>query len=202
MIEIRSFRRVFDLERRIYRVDRLRLNPSGIPVRGVVYLLVLIAVSLGLAALPPFVLLARRVPWFLVDLAFPGMLAALLAVVRIDGRPFHLAARALLRLRSGRRHLVGLRPLRLYGELSLGSRWRPDPIAMLPDGSDSKMRRFRFTGPGALLITVAHEHRAARRSGLRRPLIPDVVVREVPEVSRPARGEVILLERAARLSVR
>jgi hypothetical protein len=33
-MEIRSFRRVFDLERRIYRVDRLRLNPGGIPVRG------------------------------------------------------------------------------------------------------------------------------------------------------------------------
>ncbi len=35
MMEIRSYRRVFDLERRIYQVDRLRLNPSGVPVRGV-----------------------------------------------------------------------------------------------------------------------------------------------------------------------
>ena len=38
-IEIRSYRAVFDLERRIYRVDRLRLNPGGVPVRGVVYCL-------------------------------------------------------------------------------------------------------------------------------------------------------------------
>ena len=37
MMEIRSYRRVFDLERRVYSVDRLRLNPSGVPVRGIVY---------------------------------------------------------------------------------------------------------------------------------------------------------------------
>ena len=41
-MEIRSYRRVFDLERRIYRVDRLRLNPGGVPVRGVVYFLVIL----------------------------------------------------------------------------------------------------------------------------------------------------------------
>ena len=29
--EIRSYRRVFDLERRIYSIDRLRLNPGGVP---------------------------------------------------------------------------------------------------------------------------------------------------------------------------
>ena len=34
LMEVRSYRRVFDLERRIYRVDRLRLNPGGVPVRG------------------------------------------------------------------------------------------------------------------------------------------------------------------------
>ncbi len=43
MIEIRSYRAVFDLERRIYRVDQLRLNPGGIPVRGVVYFLAILA---------------------------------------------------------------------------------------------------------------------------------------------------------------
>jgi hypothetical protein len=35
-MDIRSYRAVFDLERRIYRIDRLRLNPSGVPVRGVI----------------------------------------------------------------------------------------------------------------------------------------------------------------------
>ena len=42
-MEIRSYRAVFDLERRIYRVDRMRLNPAGVPVRGIVYFLALLA---------------------------------------------------------------------------------------------------------------------------------------------------------------
>ena len=43
---------VFDLERRIYRVDRLRLNPGGVPVRGVIYLLLIILAALITARLP------------------------------------------------------------------------------------------------------------------------------------------------------
>ena len=45
---IRSYRRVFDLERRIYRVTRIRLNPGGIPIRGVVYLLALVVLAANL----------------------------------------------------------------------------------------------------------------------------------------------------------
>ena len=52
MIEIRSYRAVFDLERRIYRVDQLRLNPGGIPVRGVVYFLAILAATLLASSLP------------------------------------------------------------------------------------------------------------------------------------------------------
>ena len=52
MIEIRSYRAVFDLERRIYRVDQLRLNPGGIPVRGVVYFLAILAATLIAGGLP------------------------------------------------------------------------------------------------------------------------------------------------------
>jgi hypothetical protein len=200
--EIRSYRKVFDLERRIYRVDRMRLNPGGIPIRGVVYFLAALGVGLILASLPPFALLARSVPWFLRDLALPGLLAGLLAVIRIDGRPFHLAARAMLRLHIGPRRLTGLRPFRGGGAAANGYRWWPEPIVMLPDGSDSRTRRLRFTGPGALLVKVEHERRATGRSRVTRRLRPHVVVREVRGASRPARGEVILLERATRLSVR
>ena len=58
-MEIRSYRRVFDLERRIYRIDHLRLNPSGVPVRGVVYFLALLAGVLLAARLPGAGVLAR-----------------------------------------------------------------------------------------------------------------------------------------------
>jgi hypothetical protein len=200
MTQIRSYRKVFDLERRIYRVDRLRLNPGGIPVRGVVYYLVLLGIGLLLGVLPPISVVARDVPWFLRDLALPGLLAGLLAVIRIDGRPFHLAARAMLRLHVGPRRLVGLRPFP-SGAVAIGGGWSPQPIVMLPDGSDSRTRRLRFTGPGALLIKVAHERRRLGRSRVAHRHRPHVLVREVRGTARPEHGEVILLERAARLSV-
>ncbi|MGA8364050.1 MAG: hypothetical protein WB709_05975, partial [Solirubrobacteraceae bacterium] len=96
-MEIRSYRAVFDLERRIYRIDRLRLNPAGVPVRGIVYFLALLATIVVCAHVPPLRAVASALPWYLIYLALPGVGAALLTVVAIDGRPAHLAAQALLR---------------------------------------------------------------------------------------------------------
>ena len=93
-MEIRSYRRVFDLERRIYRVDRLRLNPGGIPVRGVVYFLAILAATVIAGRVPVISFAVRGLPWYVSDLALPGCSAALLSVIRIEGRPFHLAAHA------------------------------------------------------------------------------------------------------------
>ena len=75
-MEIRSYRRVFDLERRVYSVDRLRLNPSGVPVRGVAYF---VAVLAARCLLEPPVTRAGLdlVPWYLRDLLLPGLSATL-----------------------------------------------------------------------------------------------------------------------------
>jgi len=177
-MEVRSYRRVFDLERRIYRVDRLRLNPAGIPVRGIVYFLVILG------------------------LALPAGCAALLTVIRIEGRPFHLAAQALFRHRAGSRRLSGLRPRGPSSCAFPGARWLPEQIVMLPDGSEGRMRRLRYTGPGAVLVAVAH-HRQLRGGALelfgRRPC---VVLRQRLGARPPCRGQVIVLERAAQLRVR
>ena len=202
MIEIRSYRRVFDLERRIYRIDRVRLNPAGIPVRGVVYFLAILAVALIVGQFPVLSLLARSLPWYLRDLALPGLSAAILAVIRVEGRPFHLAAHALLRFGSGPRRLRGLRPCRPGAGSAPGRCWHPQEILMLPDGSDSRMRRLRYTGPGALLVTVAHEREA--RTGVLQSLglRPHLIVCQRPGVPTQSRGDVIVLERAARMSVR
>ncbi len=202
MIEIRSYRRVFELERRIYRIDRLRLNPGGIPVRGVVYFLAILAVAVLAGSLPICAMVARSLPWYVRYLALPGASAAALAVIRIEGRPFHLAAHALLRYRSGPRRLAGLRRIHSHTGSAPGKRWRPEPVTMLPDGSDGKLRRLRYRGPGALLVAVAHERElgrgALRLLGRRQRLI----VSQRPGVPAPARGEVIVLERAGRLTVR
>ena len=201
-MEIRSYRRVFELERRIYRVDRLRLNPGGVPVRGVVYFLVLLATALIAGCLPVVGLVPRALPWYVRDLALPGASAAALAVIRVEGRPFHLAAHALLRYRWGPRRLASLRRCRArFGSLP-GARWHPGSMTMLPDGSDGRLRRLRYRGPGALLVAVAHERELGRGPLERLGRRPRLIVRQRPDTPTPARGEVIVVARAARLSVR
>ncbi len=196
-MEVRSYRRVFELERRIYRIDRFRLNPNGVPVRGVVYFVVLLASTALVARLPVGGVVARALPWYLRDLAAPAGLAALLAIVRVDGRPFHLAARSLVayRLRPGR--CAGLR------RAAAEARWRPPSIVMLPDGSDARLRRFRYAGPGALRIATAHELRAGNGALAWLRLRAHLRLREADgaPAARGAHGRVVVLERGTRLSV-
>jgi hypothetical protein len=202
MSEIRSYRRVFDLERRIYSVDRLRLNPGGVPVRGVVYFLALLAVGLLIAGLPLAGVLARAIPWYLRDLALPAAGATVLSALRLEGRTFHLAAHALVRYRLGPRRLVGMRRC-----APPGGRWRPPEILLLPDGSDGRLRQLRYTGPGAVLVSVEHERRgraieqgsrASARPGLRSTL----TLRQLEGARSLERGQVIALGAGSRLRVR
>jgi hypothetical protein len=192
VIEIRSYRAVFDLERRIYRVDQLRLNPGGIPVRGVVYFLAILAATLIAGSLPLVGAAIGALPWYLRDLALPVASATLLSVIRIEGRPFHQAAYALLRYRAGPRWLAGVRPCCAPGE-----RWRPEEVLLLPDGSDATMRRLRYTGPGAVLVTTAHERVEQRGpfGGVR------LTLRELPAQRAPTQGQVIALPRDIRMRV-
>lgn len=198
---IRSYRRVFDLERRIYRIDRLRLNPGGIPVRGIAYFIALLLAALVLEHLPPTSLVGRIVPWYVRDLVLPGTLSAVLAVVRVEGRPFHLAARAVLACGLGPRRMIGLTRGCRSGR-SILAIWRPSPLLMIPDGSDHRMRRLLYRGPGALLVAVAHERRLRRGPLVTLGLRPELTLRELHGVERPARGEVVVLDPLARLSVR
>jgi hypothetical protein len=208
VIEVRSYRRVFDLERRIYSVDRLRLNPGGVPVRGVVYFLAILCAELIAAGLPLLGYGATMLPWYLRDVALPGVLATVLSAIRIEGRTFHLAARALLGHATGPRRLAGFR-----GCGTVGTRWRPAEIVLLPDGSDSRMRRLRYTGPGAVLVSVEHQRRSRAEergpSGFGRPGRRSVVTLNPVAESRrelhdgsSGRGQVITVGAGVRLLVR
>jgi hypothetical protein len=198
-MEIRSYRRVFDLERRIYRVDRVRLNPGGVPVRGLFYFLVALAVALAVCHLPLVDLAASAMPWYLRDLILPGASAALLGVIRVEGRPFHLAAQGAVRYLFGARWLSALD--RCTGP---GESWNPGEIVFLPDGSEHRMRHLRYTGPGAVLISLRHE-RAARGPRATLGIWPrppaDVVVRGLPERCPLDQGQVVALGPGARLLV-
>jgi hypothetical protein len=199
VIELRSFRRVFELERRIYRVDRLRLNPGGVPLRGVVYFLALVAISVLAGAIPLVGLLARAVPWYVRALVMPALGAGLLALIRVEGRPFHVAARALLAYETSPRLLAGLER-----RTSVGTRWLPEEVLLLPDGSDAHMRKLRYVGPGSALITVAHERSAGRGLwrargrgvGRRRHVL---ALRERGGGSQLRQGQVVVLDAGARL---
>jgi hypothetical protein len=197
-MEIRSYRAVFDLERRIYRIDQLRLNPGGIPVRGVVYFLAILLGTLIAGGLPLVGEVVGALPWYLRDLALPIASATVLSVIRIEGRPFHLAAYALLRYGAGPRQLAGGRPCDAPGAC-----WRPEEILLLPDGSDGRMRRLRYTGPGAVLVTVEHE-RAQEGGGLVLAFkrSPSLTLRELAGRRVLSSGRVIALAPGARLLVR
>jgi len=199
VIEIRSFRRVFDLERRLYRVVRLRLNPGGVPVLGIVYFLVLLAACLIAGGLPILGRLAGALPWYLRDIALPAASASVLSVIRIEGRPFHLAAHAVARYRIGPWHSSGVGAYARQAQ-----RWHPDEILLLPDGSDARVRRLRYTGPGAVLVAVEHERVGATierdAAGVaRRGRRATVIVRALPGGRTLERAQVIWLEQGVRL---
>jgi hypothetical protein len=149
-VEVRSYRRVFDLERRVYRIDRLRLNPSGVPLRGIAYFGATACAALLIARLPVVGIAVRLLPWYLRDLLMPALAAALMGVIRVEGRTFHQAAFALIRFGLRGRGLIG-------GHRSpKRRRWYPNDVLVLPDGSDHRMRGLRYTGPGAVRVSVAH----------------------------------------------
>jgi len=194
--QIRSYRRVFDLERRIYSVDRMRLNPSGVPLRGAVYLLCAVAASLFASRLPVIGTVLGALPWFVRDLLAPVVGAAGLTVIRIDGRAFHQAARSLAVYLATPRRTVGL-----TRSSPVGRRWRPADLLLLPDGSDPCARTFRYTGPGAVLVMVAHgsDSRRERRLGAR--VLSGGRLTVTPGARRLARGRVVGVETGATLRV-
>ncbi len=195
-MEIRSYRAVFDLERRIYRIDRLRLNPAGVPVRGVVYFLALAAFCAVLSALPGIGLVAQATPWYVREIALPVGLAALLVVLRIDGRPFHIAVLSITA------HVLAPGELLGCGRPAPCAQWRPDELLLLPDGSDARIRRASYTGPGAVLVAVAHERcelPGGRLGGMAGR--PQLLLRELSG-RRLARPQLIEMGDGARLRLR
>lgn len=201
-MEIRSYRRVFDLERRVYSVDSLRLNPGGVPVRGILYFLAILAVAMVVARLPLIGALVRALPWYIRDLGLPGVTATVLGMLRLEGRTFHGAAMALVRFWVEPRHLMCLRRCEPFGQ-----RWHPQEILLMPDGSDGALRRLRYRGPGAVMVAIEHERSDKRLLGrasglLRRCGLAGLTLREAGGGRRPGGSQVILLAEGARMSVR
>ena len=186
-IEIRSYRAVFDLERRLYRIDRYRLNPSGVPVRGLVHLVAAVVAVLLAERAPLAGVLVGALPWQARYVALPCLAAALLTIVRVDGRAAHVALASMLRFAAAPRHLSAFarrpRP---------GTRWTPPAIGVIGDGSGGPTR-LAFRGPGAVLVRAPHRlERRGRRVTL--------TLGDAPP--GPGAGEAIVLRPGATLRVR
>lgn len=110
-IRIRGYRRVFRIERRLFRFDRWRIPyPHGVPLRGIGYFVAAEFCVLVAARLPGAGLLLGALHPVVAHLGIPLGVAVLLMQVRIDGRPPHRALASLVRFWIGPKCLAGLSP--------------------------------------------------------------------------------------------
>src|SRR4051794_10985659 len=142
---IRSYRRVFEVDRRIYRVDRWALPvPGGVPLRAVGYFAATVVLMVLLGGLMAF--LSPPLRYVVVPLA----VAVLGTQAAPDGRTAHRFAWDWLRfqLRARRRsagRVVRLEdePVRWDGELPV--RWDVDGV---------ELHRARVRGPARVTFNV------------------------------------------------
>jgi hypothetical protein len=100
-LPIHSFRVVFELERRIHKIDRWRLPvPYGVPLRGLAYWAVALVATIGFTRLPLVGSAVEVLPAPVRFVVLPVGVAYLLARVEVDGRPAHRAIVAWACLRA------------------------------------------------------------------------------------------------------
>ena len=162
VMEVRSYRRVFDLERRIYSIDRMRLNPSGVPLRGVVYFLVLAARRPARRAAAGRRRSSARSRGSCVTSALP-------AYSRRCSRSFGSTDERSTS-RPSRWFVYHVRPRRTRGaRAALAGRTSLAPAAAADARRTAPIRApgaSATRGPGVVLVRVAHERRGARRASL------------------------------------
>src|SRR4051812_14521972 len=148
---IRSYRRVFEVDRRIYRVDRWALPvPGGVPLRAVGYFVAALLAVLVAGSLPAVGALTAGVSAPLRFVVAPLAVAVLGSQAAPDGRAAHRFAWDWLRLRlRARRRCAGRlvppegEPVTRHRELPL--RW---------DGYGAQLRRGRIRGPARVMFSV------------------------------------------------
>src|SRR4051812_41262977 len=146
-MEIRSFRVVFALERRIHRVDRFRIPlPYGLPVRAAVYAIVALALIVLAGRLPVVGELIGVLPAPLRFVALPAAIGFLLSRARVDGRPAHRFLVSYARHRCTARYISACRRIDPPGQAVRFT----EPITFVPDWR-------RVVGPARLRLTEAAE---------------------------------------------
>lgn len=146
-ITLRSYRLAFQMERRIFRVDRFRIPvPYGLPLRGLAYWLALVAVVLVAGSVPLTNALIAVLPWPLRYILLPGAGAYFLCQPRPDGRSAHDVITAHVAYRLAPKRLVGFAPA--PGAVTVD--W--SPIALAPDESGASYPRGIVRGPASVVL--------------------------------------------------
>ena len=163
---VRSYRRVFEVDRRIYRVDRWALPvPGGIPLRGLGYFALALAAVVAAGALPGVGGLVGVLSAPLRFVVVPLAVAVLGTQVAPDGRVAHRFAWAWLCLRLRCRRRSAGRGVPLEGERVA---WH-GVVATRWDGHASTLRRGRVRGPARVTFAVAVELTGRRGRLIARP---------------------------------
>jgi hypothetical protein len=151
-LDIRSFRVVFALERRIHHIDQWRIPiPYGLPVRALAYALAALALTLAAARLPLLGDLVGLMPAPLRLVVWPGAAGFALSRLRVDGRPAHGFLVAAARVRLGPRYLVAFRPAPPPGTCVRFT----DPIQFVPDECGPHVRPGRVRGRARIRLAYA-----------------------------------------------
>jgi TcpE family len=147
ILQIRSFRVCFKLERRIHKIDRWRLPlPYGIPLRGIGYAAAVLVAMLFLSRLPVIGgLLELLSPW-LRYAALPVAIAYLLTQWKVDGRAAHAAGLAWLLMQLRPKRVSAFRPAAPLGPTTLGD------IAVASDERSHRYRRGVVEGPATVIL--------------------------------------------------
>ena len=158
---IRSYRRVFEVDRRLYRVDRWAVPvPGGVPLRAVAYFIVTVLAMIVLGRVPGVSALVGALSSPLRFVIVPLAVAVLGTQAAPDGRTAHRFAWGWLQLRIRSRRRCAGRTVALAGE--------PVPwdgqFAVRPDEHETRLARGRVTGPARVTFSgpVSLETRGAR----------------------------------------
>jgi hypothetical protein len=147
-LPIRSFRVVFELERRIHKVDRWRIPvPYGVPLRGLAYWAIALVVTIALARMPIAGVLIGALPTPIRLLILPVGLAYLLVRIEVDGRPAHTALATWIRWRISAPHTAALRRVPPPGTVI-----RLGDITLVPDERAGRYRGAVIKGPADVLL--------------------------------------------------
>jgi hypothetical protein len=186
-LPIRSYRAVFELERRIHRVDRFRIPiPYGLPLRAVAYGAVALIVVLVAQGLPVVGTLLGLAPVPARLVLGPVAVSYVLNRWRIDGRAPHAVAVAWLRYQLGPSTVVGFRHAPAQRTQRIAD------LLVAPDSSGARLRLGTIRGPAE--VVVRGEVSAVRRGRT-------VTVR-LPDNATAGAGERFLLATGERLALR